>query len=232
MAVTLDANLGQVAQAAAPSVTLVTGATAATATLITVGIGYFTTTGATLSITTAGGLTWTAGTPTVSGSLHVYVFYAVAPAGLASGTTLTWTGSGGGSNDYLLGAASFAGVDQATPFVGSNGASATASAWSTGTISSAASNLIVSAAFEDGSGTATSTTTGPATELIDFNNAGQSEAFTLSYLLNSVANDQIAGAWSASLSHVVRGHAFQAAVVASGDPDVPSFLSHRFAGQG
>jgi hypothetical protein len=66
-------------------------------------------------------------------------------------------------------------------------------------------------AFEDGSGTATSTSTAPLTELIDFNSAGQTEAFTLAYDLASASTATLAGSWSASVSHAARGGAFKIA---------------------
>lgn len=215
MAASLDVTLGTKAQAAAGAVSLVTSSAAASGTLLCVGVGYFTTTSATLSITATGGLTWAAGTPTVSGSLHIYLFYAYAASGLASGTTLTFTASSG-TNDYLAGGASFLGMETTPTLLASNGASATAAAWSSGSLVAGEVNLGVVVAFEDGSGTATSTSTAPVTELIDFNNAGQSEAFTLGYNLASASTATLAGSWSASLSHVCRGSAFKIAAGGAG----------------
>jgi len=210
MPATLDANLGTKAQAASATCSLVTSAAAAPGSLIVVGVGYFNNVGGTASVTTTGGLTWANATPTVSGSLHGYIFYAYASAGLASGTTLTWTMSTG-VGDWLIGAASFLGMDPTPTLLASNGVAATSTAWSSGSIAAGEVNLGIVMAFEDGDGAATSTTTAPATELIDFNNAGQSEAFTFSYDLASAATATLAGTWSASLTHVARGAAFKIA---------------------
>ena len=212
MAATLDANIGTKAQAASVTASLVTAAAAAPGSLLVIGVGYFSAT-ATASITTTGGLTWAATTPTVSGSLRCYIFYAYAPAGLASGTTLTWTASAT-TPDWLIGGASFLGCESTPTLLGSNGAAATATAWSSGSIAAGETNLGVVMAFEDGSGTATSTSTAPLTELIDFNSAGQVEAFTLAYDLASAATATLAGAWSVSVSHVARGAAFKIAAAA------------------
>lgn len=217
MAATLDATLGTKAQAGSATASLVTTAAAAAGSLLVFGVGYFTGagTGPTASVTTTGGLTWAATTATVSGSLHGYLFYAYAASGLASGTTLTWTLSTS-TADWLIGGGSFLGMDTTPTLLASNGAAATATAWSSGSMVAGEVNLGVVMAFEDGSGTATSTTTAPATELIDFNSAGQSEAFTLGYNLASASTATLAGAWSASLSHVARGGAFKIAAGGGG----------------
>jgi hypothetical protein len=223
VAASLDADLGTKAQAASTTVSLVTAAPAAAHTLIALKVGYFSAT-ATASVTTTGGLTWfTAGSPTVSGSLHIYIFYAYAAAGLAASTTLTLTASTT-TPDWLLDCDSWLGIDSGSPFLAGNGAAASTAAWSTAAIAAGTGNLVLSAAFEDGSGTATSTTTGPASEQHDFNNAGQNEAFTSGYLLSSAGSTTIAGTWSAALSHVCVGAAFLAAAA----PSVPANRMKRW----
>jgi hypothetical protein len=227
MPATLDANLGTKAQAASATASLVTANPAAAGSLLVIGVGYFSAS-ATASITTTGGLTWAATTPTVSGSIRGYLFYAYAPAGLASGTMLTWTASAT-TPDWLIGGASFLGMNSTPTLLGSNGASATAAAWSSGSIAAGEVNLGVVMAFEDGSGTATSTSTAPLNELIDFANAGQNEAFTLAYDLASAATATLAGSWSASLSHVCRGGAFK--IAPGGSPVMrPTFNAIPFMG--
>jgi hypothetical protein len=74
-------------------------------------------------------------------------------------------------------------------------------------------NLGVVMGFSDGgsAGSASSTTTAPATELIDFNNLGQTEAFNLGYNLASSPTTSLDGQWSTSLNHVARGGAFKIA---------------------
>jgi hypothetical protein len=88
-------------------------------------------------------------------------------------------------------------------------------------------NLAVVMAFEDGSGTATSTSTAPLTELIDFNSAGQTEAFTLAYNLASASTATLAGSWSSALSHVTRGGAFRIAAGASATSDIQMSVHRR-----
>lgn len=219
MAATLDATLGTKAQASSTTASLVTSSAAASGTLLVFGVGFFAPggVGVTASVTTGGGLTWAGTTQTASGNLHGYLFYAYAASGLASGTTLTWTASNTG-NDWLIGGASFLGMETTPTLLASNGAAASASAWSSGSMAAGEVNLGIVMAFEDGSGTATSTTTAPATELIDFNSAGQSEAFTLGYNLASASTATLAGSWSSSLSHVARGGAFK--IAAGGGPTV------------
>lgn len=208
MAATLDANLGTKAQHLLATASLVTASAAASGSLLVFGVGTF---GAgTVTVTTTGGLTWAGTTVTTSGSIKGQLFYAYAASGLASGTTLTWTSSTG-TPDWLLGGASFLGAQSTPTLLGTNGAAATAAAWSSGSIAAGAVNLGVVMAFEDGSGTATSTSTAPLTELIDFNDATQTEAFTFAYNLASASTATLAGSWSASLSHVCRGAAFQIA---------------------
>lgn len=223
MAAALDATIGTKAQGASTTATLVTSSAAAAGTLLVIGVGYFASggSGATASITTAGGLTWANTTATVSGSLHGYLFYAYASSGLASSTSLTWTISDANLTDWMIGGASFSGMDSTPTLLAQNGAAATATGWSSGSIAAGATNLGVVMAFEDGSGTATSTSTAPVTELIDFASAGQSEAFTLGYNLTSAATSTLAGSWSSSVSHVARGGAFQiASAAATSGPQV------------
>jgi hypothetical protein len=213
MAATLDANLGTAHVTATGGLTasLITSAAAAANTLIVIGVGYFSVSTPTVSVTTTGGLTWAATARTASGSLSGYLFYAFAPSGLASGTTLTFTASTGGSPDWLIGGASFQGMNSTPTLLATNGAGASTQAWSSGSLVAGETNLAVVMAFEDGSGTATSTSTAPLTELIDFNNAGQTEAFTLAYDLASASTATLAGSWSSALSHVTRGAAFRIA---------------------
>lgn len=211
MAATLDANLGTKKQAASTTASLVTAAAAASGSLLVIGVGYFNSVN-TDSITTTGGLTWASTTLTTSGGIRGRLYYAYAPSGLASGTTLTWTTAS--TSDWLIGGASFAGMDSTPTLLATNGASATATAWSSGSLVAGAVNLGVVMAFEDGSGTATSTSTAPLTELHDINDAGQTEAFTFAYDLASASTATLAGVWTPSTTHVTRGGAF--AIAAGG----------------
>lgn len=214
MAATLDANLGTKAQSASTTCSLVTSSAAAAGTLIVIGVGYFATSGSgvTVSITTAAGLTWGTSTRTNSGSINSYLFWAYAASGLASSSTITWTTSVGNA-DWLIGAASFLGMETTPTLLAQNGAAASAAPWSSGSIVAGEVNLGVVTAFSDGggAGTASSTSDAPLTELIDLANAGQNEVVTLAYDLASASTATLQGDWSTSLSHTARGGAFEIA---------------------
>jgi hypothetical protein len=119
VAATLDANIGTKAQRAPSPRAFVTSAAAASGSLLVVGLGGFFTGGAP-TMTVAGGLTWGVTTGTLSGSLKGYLYYAYAAGGLASGTTITWSASG--STDWLIGGASFLGMDSTPTLLATNGA--------------------------------------------------------------------------------------------------------------
>jgi hypothetical protein len=218
MAVTLDRSIGTGNAQGAASVTLTTSGAAASGALLVIGVGAFVTGSPTITVTGAGGLTWATATTGSSGSLRGLLFYAFAPSGLAGSTALT-VSAGAGTHDWLISGGSWLGVDisgtLANALTGFNSAAAATAAWATGTIAAGAGNLMVSSTFEDGSGTATSTTTSPALELNDFNNAAQTEALTMGYKLNSSASDSIAGLWSSALSHLCVGASFKAAAGAT-----------------
>lgn len=229
MAVTLDQSLGTGNQSSGTSVNLTTSAAVAAGATIVLGVGSFIG-GVPAHSISGGGLTWATAHTSTSGSLRGSLFYAFAPAGLASGTTLTV--SAGSTGDWLIGAGSWLGVDTsgtlANALTGFNAVAASTAAWATGTIAAGAGNLMVSVAFEDGSGTATSTTTAPALELVDVANAGQAEALTMGYKLSASASDSIAGLWSAALGHVCVGAGFKAAVAGAAIP--PSLLMAPYRG--
>jgi hypothetical protein len=223
-AASVDVTVGTKAQASSATVTLTPAAAVASGALIVIGVGFFAPSGATASITTAAGLTWANTTQQVSGSLHAYQFYALAPSGLASGigSNITWTISGAAAADWLVGGMSFTGMETTPTLLAQNGAGATAQAWSSGSLVAGETNVGVVVAFEDGSGTGTSTATAPLTERIDFNSAGQSEAFTLAYNLASASTATLAGQWNASQTHVTKGAAYKIAAATAQAPPFPS----------
>jgi hypothetical protein len=227
-AASLDASLGTKAQSGTSTASLTTSAAAAANSLIVVGVGYFAAggSGITVNVTTAAGLTWASTARTNSGSVNSQLWYAYAAAGLASSSVITWTASAS-TCDWMIGGASFLGMNSTPTPLATNGAAASAQPWSSGSIVAGAVNLGVVAAFEDGSGTATSTSTAPLTELIDFASLGQTEAFTLAYDLASASTATLAGSWSASLSHAARGAAFPiaAGAAAARPPRRRNFMS-------
>lgn len=222
MAATLDANVGTKNQQASTTCTLVTGATVASGALLIVGVGDFGVT--TITQTTSGGLTWSNLTKITSGSINAQIWYAFAPSGLASGTSLVWTSSL--AVDWLMGGFSLLGIDTSGTVVAQNGTSASTTAFSTGSMAAGTGNAVVGVAFEDGSGTATSTIT-TDTQINNFNNAAQTEAFTMGYDLNSSGSDSIVGNWSTAVSHCCAGGVFKAAAGAAAASLVIPRRGHR-----
>jgi hypothetical protein len=222
VAVTLDALLGngKAHDLVAPgTVDVVTTNTVAAGGMIALIAARFDAGAGTMSVSGTGGLTWATAHNVTSGSLRIYVFYAFAPVGLASGTTLTVSNTN--SADLMATAISLLGVDTVSPVSGFNGSGSTGTAWTTGSITAGNGDAIVGASFEDGNATDTSTATGPAVEFSDFNDATQSEAMTAAYKLSVAGTDSVAGAWAASVSHVDIGVAFKAAAAAAA-PAVPA----------
>jgi hypothetical protein len=206
LAITLDANLGTGKGHATSSWSLVTTNAVATGGCIILGVACFASGSVTGFTVSGGGLTWNTGSSFIaSGSLKIRVFYAFAPSGLASGTTLSISDTGGGANDNMAAAISLLGVNTTGTISSSAGSGATGAGWSTGNILANNGDAMVGFAFEDGSGTATSTPTSPAVEFADFNDATQTEAFTAAYKLTVAGTDVIAGTWSASVTHIRAG---------------------------
>jgi hypothetical protein len=211
LSVTLDAALGTGKAHSTSACSIVTTNAVAAGSVIALGFaGFLATPANTMSITTTGGLTWsTAAGPYTSGSLKLHIFYAFAPSGLASGTTLT--GSVTGTNDLMMAAVAFAGVDTSGTITATNGSGATNTAWSSGNVTANSGDGMVGFCFEDGSGTATSSPTAPGVEFADFNDATQTEAMTGAYKLSVAGTDVIAGTWSTSVAHIRGAAALKAA---------------------
>lgn len=159
---------------------------------------------------TGGGLTWAAlATAVVSGNIGIYLLGAIAPAGLASGTTNFGVNSTVGSNDYTVCAGSLLGVDTSGGIAGVvrafGGASAATAAWATGVIAGSAGDCYIGGAGADGTLRTSTATSG--TELIDFNSATSSGSVTLVDKIGGGASDNLAGTWSGAITHVAIGAA-------------------------
>lgn len=209
MAVSLDALLGTAKGHNVAAVITTTNAVAAGGRVVVVA-GRFDSGAGTLSIA-GGGLTWATDHNLSSGSLRIYVFSAPAPAGLAASSTLTVSSSSPGTTDIQCGALSLLGVDTSVWVAGFNGAAASTAGWSSGSVSAGSGDTLVGGAFEDGSGTLTSTPTGPALEAWDFNDATQTEACTGVYTTGLAGSAAAAGTWSGAISHIAIGVAYKAA---------------------
>lgn len=220
MAVTLDTALGTKAQASANSAALTTTAAAASGSRPIVFVGHFNNTG-TPNLTLAGGsLTWTKDHFTSSGNLHVAFFSAPAAAGMASASVLTCSNNIVGTGDWLMGAGSFLGIDTVTPVSAFNSGAGSTAAWSGGAAGASSGDMVIGGAFEDGSGTLTSTPSGAAVELVDFLNAGQVEALAVNYKLSVAGADSADGTWSGAITWAALSVAYKAAGGAAAVPPI------------
>jgi hypothetical protein len=210
LAVTVDqANLGTQAESGVTSSSLNTGAAVASGAMIVALVHNFNSAAETLSMS-GGSLTWTQAHTLTSGSLRLSLFYAFAPSGLASGTTLTVTASVGGSNDMTWCVASYLGVDTSGTVVAFNAAAASTAAWSSGSVAGNSGNALIGGAGGDGT-LRTSTPDAGNNERIDFNSATTSGSITLVDKLSISGTDSLDGDWSGTLSHIGIGVAFKPA---------------------
>lgn len=231
MAFTVDQQLGTNSKTttAQTNVTLTTAATVATGGLIVIAAGSFLG-GAITSITFSGGaLTWTTAKFEISSLDTVALGWALAPAGLVSGTVLTATANSANLDGPSIGATSYAGAQTTTPQDGAaNGnAPANGTAWDGGAIVPTAGDLVVVAGWGDGSATTQTPSVG----------------FTQSFLLaqatngdNLVLNHQLSaaggsitpgGTWGATQTNRGAVAAFLPAGVAAGIPDLIMAPPHR-----
>lgn len=196
----LDATLGTRYDATGgTSPTLTTSAAAAAGTRIILFAGW--TTGpvaAHMTSVTGGGLTWVVdrNDDDEVNFFGTGIASADAPSGLASSTVITMNFDGSAAQ-VASAAASFTGVA-----TGASGyvdvtvapASATTAAWSSGAMVTTQDDVLVVAVYGDN--TRTSTTTGPATELFDFNGGGGFNCMTVAYqIVTTAGSTTISGTW-------------------------------------
>src|SRR3954462_5320649 len=138
MAGTLHPALGTGNNSASTTCTLTTTAAVAVGGRVLVLVGWFINSVSTSTLS-GGGLTWTKDVELRSGSLHIAIHSAPAPAGLASSTVLTATFSLAG--DSIMGAGSFLGLDSTGATASQTNTGATA-AWSSGSVTAASGNML------------------------------------------------------------------------------------------
>lgn len=222
MAITIDqANLGEFASDTA-------GTTAAFTTTQNVAVGGFIVLTATcndsqsISSFSGGGLTWTIDKQgTGLGTSRVAIASAQAPAGLASGTTLTATFSASTGGQRSICGTSFLGVVASAPVdVTDNVGFLSTTAWTTNSITVQNGSVIVVCAGNS-TNLFTSTPTSPLIEAHDF---GQGTGFcqTVCYRIESAGSYTSAGTWSSTSSGTVNAVAYLAA--ASTSTAVPPLL--------
>jgi hypothetical protein len=217
MAVTLDqTSLGTLAASGvgAGGATFNTTNAIATGGMAVILAGRFYFTAATAITASGGGLTWNVAHTFQSGNLRVSLIYAFAPAGLASGTTITINSTG---SDVTLLSASYLGVDTSGTVVSTGNSTATNTAWTSGSVTATAGNAIIGGAFGDG--TLSTSTASAGTERGDFNSGTTSGNVTLVDKLSSAGgSDNVAGTWTNSLAHLGIVAEFKAAAGGGATP--------------
>lgn len=207
MAVTLDTALGQGNQAAGSNPAITTTSSVAVGGRVIVVAGHFVN-GVTTRSCGGGGLTWAEDVYLRATALHISVFSAAAPAGLASSTVLTVTYNNAG--DSILGAISLLGIDPVSPVVASNTNNASTAGWSSGTVAATSGNALVGGAFVDSASVTLSTPTAPGVEWFDDHVGAQSETATGVYKLSVAGSDVIDGTWDAAAAWIAAAVCYKA----------------------
>lgn len=201
MAITLDKNLGSTGDDVnSTSIVLTTSQAAASNTLIVAFVYIWESTSRTLTMSSSPSLSWT-GSPVsnTQGALdQVWISWALAPSGLASSSTITATWDTSVTGGRMLGAASFLGTDQASPFDTSatNDQGATQN-WSSGSATNAVADaLFVAISGSEGTAGQTNTPT-TGTELHDVAVSTAAQAMCSQYLIvSSIGSQSLAGTWT------------------------------------
>lgn len=225
MAITLvQSTIGTVRAVSAPAnpyTGFSTSVTVAAGDFIVLFVGWFHA-ATSLSTVTGGGLTWTidkqgqAANPAADGFAIVT---AQAPAGLASGTTLTLTWSATPDACSVSGS-EFAGVATSSPVdatVGPVGVSPATNAWSTGNVTITAGSLLVGGVFNESADNRQTSTAGA--ELADFGSASGFSA-AAGYRIEAAGGSYaISGTWdsAATAQSTTVGAAYLAAAGGSTD---------------
>jgi hypothetical protein len=217
VAVAAVSALGQGNSSGVGTTTLTTGATVTAGHHLILVAGRFNSTNSTMSVS-GGGLTWTEDVTLVSGSYRISIFRAPAPSGLASGTTLTVTHTGGGTADCIIAAHSYSGIDTAGTVIatGSHADSAT-TAWGSGAVASTSGNALIGGSFSDGAAVS-STPTSPGVERYDINIGAQSECLELVDKVSVAGSDSIDGTWNASTTSISAAVCYKATAAVIAPP--------------
>jgi hypothetical protein len=202
VAITVDqASLGTPFTVGAfPSISLTTTAAVAVGGYVVAELGWFgtqTVTGATVAGNTA-----TIIVQGANGSDGACLVGYYASGGLSSGVTITVTMSAAGTQDGVLGAMSFAGVDSTTPVSSTTGPTGAATtAWATPSATLAAGGAMVSGARKEGFAVSSNTPASGVTEAFDvsFNDNGN----VLAYRIEAAGGSfTVGGTWNAANTNV------------------------------
>jgi hypothetical protein len=234
MTIVLDQVLGgNVNDASSSSIAQVTGAAVAVGGFII--IGFCCQPALSVSSVTGGGLTYTVDIQDNSQFVRFGIISAQAPAGLASGTTITINFSGASAARgidiiSLTGVKSTGTVVDVTKTIVSNVASDLN--WSTGNVTLAAGSVLISMNVVDGA--FTSTIIGPSVEDIDQNAGVGSFSNQLNHRIGTTAGTYtVAGAYNANCTWYLLGAAYlaQPIVTPAITPDISRFPKYLLAGR-
>ena len=223
MAIEIDQpNIGSTAGILSASPTFNTTAAVAPGGFIVLVIGWWLT-ATTLNSVSGGGLIWTIDKNRVSGNMHTAIASAPAPAGLASGTTITTNFSAGG-DARMIGGMSFTGVGALD--VTADGTNASSGTWSSGSASIAAGSVLIGAAWNADAWNADFNTQTAGTEALDFgddpNNFGLAAGYRIEAAGGSVS---VGGTWDTTGTTLGVGAAYS--LDAAEAPPAPSLFVVR-----
>lgn len=224
MAITVDqATLGTGNASANTTTSMSTTNTVAAGAMIVLIVGRFFSGASTIAMNATGGLTWTQAHTAVSGNVRASLFYAFAPSGLASSTTLSVTHTN--ASDAIMGAASYLGADSSGTVTAFNGTGASTAAWSSGNVTGNSGDALIGGCFVDAGAVSSSTPGGSANERIDRNVAGQSETLVLQDILSIAGTTAMTGTWNAAGAHIAVAASFKAAAGGGGSVDLPILVT-------
>jgi hypothetical protein len=211
------ADLGKAAaDPASGTIAFTTTSAVAVGGFISVQVGWFDT-AATLSSVSGGGLTWTIdkqGRPANPSSDNTALVSAQAPAGLASGTTITATFSGTTPVAREISGMSLTGVATSSPVdttSGPTGVSPAAAGWTTPSMAIQAGSAIVATAYNE-TGNFTNTVTSPSVQaVLNPNSASPTSQVTCYRIESSAGSYTVAGAWSTAAQSGTIAVAYKAA---------------------
>jgi hypothetical protein len=200
-----------VSDGGATTIAFTTNQIVAAGSFIVVCIGWFTS--VTLSSVAGGGLSWLIDKQGSGGDASDgnAIVSAQAPAGLASGVTITATLSGATSPARAIGGSSFTGIATSSPVdVTAGPTQVSTAAWSTGNMAIVAGSLIVAVDFNEGTNSG-NTPTAPSAELWERTHADGFECVAEYRIESSAGSYAVAGTFGAATKNNNVGVAYLAA---------------------
>jgi hypothetical protein len=212
MAVTRDANLGtnSINNVAGTTITLTTGAAAASNTEVLVGVFTASDAAATVSVAdnSGNGYTWAQiGDYATTGGHRISIFGTYATSGLASGTVITATVSVSLNYKMICGVSYNGVASSSATDVTNTRATSNETTWSGAAVTTTnANDLIFGLDHTTGAGTPTSAPGTDWTEVHDFSIAAQVSLTTVERIVAATSTYTPTGTWSSSQSGAVQVH--------------------------